>query len=140
MTNKRVQKIIEETNDKLPLSGNLYKKNRRRISLSKTFKMIFLSAVSVFVFIIVVFGFINNSRSKAESVTQENVIEQLSKQLVLPDDLPKDFLRVSNAKTLASQDDFYKNVKNGDYIIVYDTMALVYDFAGNKIENVKTIK
>ena len=141
MVNKRLQqKIMKSKNEQLPLKGNLYEKNKRRISFSKTLKLLFLSSVSTLVIIIIIYGFINSSRTNAESITQESVISQLSKQIVLPDEVPSTFLRVSDAQTLASQDDFYKNTKNGDYIIVYSSLALVYDFSDDKIENIKTIK
>lgn len=140
MVNRRTQQIIEQENEHLPLSGNLYEKNQRRISFSRSFKIMFLSLVSGLMVVIVIFGYINSARTKAESITQDNVISQLSKQIVLPNEIPVTFLRVSDAKTLALQDEFYKNVQNGDYIIVYNSMALVYDFSNNRIENVKTIR
>ncbi|MFO0743979.1 MAG: hypothetical protein U0469_02950 [Candidatus Paceibacterota bacterium] len=140
MLNKKTQQIIDRENEHLPLSGNLYEKNQRRISLSRSFKVMFLSIVSGLVVVIVIFGYINSAKTKAESVTQENVISQLSKQISLPNEAPVTFLRVSDAKNLSLQDEFYKNVQNGDYIIVYSSMALVYDFSNNKIENVKTIR
>lgn len=140
MLNKKTQQIIDRENEHLPLSGNLYEKNQRRISLSRSFKVMFLSIVSGLVVVIVIFGYINSAKTKAESVTQENVISQLSKQISLPSEAPVTFLRVSDAKNLSLQDEFYKNVQNGDYIIVYRSMALVYDFSNNKIENVKTIR
>ena len=140
MVNRRTQQIIEQENEHLPLSGNLYEKNQRRISLSRSFKIMFLSIVSGLVVVIVIFGYINSAKTKAESVTQDNVISQLSKQINLPNEIPTTFLRVSDAKTLALQDEFYKNVQNGDYIIVYSSIALVYDFANNKIENIKTLR
>jgi hypothetical protein len=140
MLNKKTQQIIDRENEHLPLSGNLYEKNQRRISLSRSFKVMFLSIVSGLVVVIVIFGYINSAKTKAESVTQENVISQLSKQISLPNETPVTFLRVSDAKSLSLQDEFYKNVQNGDYIIVYSSMALVYDFSNNKIENVKTIR
>jgi hypothetical protein len=140
MVNRKTQQIIEQENEHLPLSGNLYEKNQRRISFSRSFKIMFLSLVSGLMVVIVIFGYINSARTKAESITQDNVISQLSKQIVLPNEIPTTFLRVSDAKTLALQDEFYKNVQNGDYIIVYSSMALVYDFSNNRIENVKTIR
>ena len=140
MINKKTQQIIEQENEHLPLSGNMYEKNQRRISFSRSFKIMFLSIISGLIVIIVIFGYINSARTKAESITQEDVIYQLSKEIVLPDEVPTTFLRVSDAKTLTLQDEFYKNVQNGDYIIVYSSLALVYNFSDNKIENVKTLK
>lgn len=81
MVNRKTQQIIEQENEHLPLSGNLYEKNQRRISFSRSFKIMFLSLVSGLMVVIVIFGYINSARTKAESITQDNVISQLSKQI-----------------------------------------------------------
>ena len=47
-------------------------------------------------------------------------------------------MRISDASSLSSQDIFYKDAKNGEYIIVYDSLALVYDFDDKKIINIRT--
>ena len=49
-------------------------------------------------------------------------------------------MRVSNAKVLASQNELYKDIKNGDYIIVFKSMILVYDFDSSFIKDIKTNK
>ncbi|MDQ1282166.1 MAG: hypothetical protein QG630_517, partial [Patescibacteria group bacterium] len=48
-------------------------------------------------------------------------------------------MRVSDAKNLSIQDNLYKNVKNGDYIIVYKSMILVYDFDSRFIKDIRTM-
>lgn len=138
MINKKQQKFTEENTESLPFSGDLYKKNQRRISVFKLSKVVFLSTSFVAIVIIVVYGIFLSTKTNAESITQDTVLTQLSRQLILPDQELLSIMRVSNAKELANQDDFYKNVKNGDYIIVYQNMVLVYDFDDSLIKNVKT--
>ena len=132
-------KIIEKENIKLPLSGNLFERNRKRISSFKFLRLIFISSSSFFIIFIVLYGLINSNKSNAESVTQETIISQLSKSIDLSDDELISVMRISDAKTLSNQDNLYKNVKNGDYIIIYKSMILVYDFDSSFIKNIRTI-
>lgn len=138
MLTKKEQKFIEEDIESLPFSGDLYKKNQRRISVFKLTKVLFLSISFLAVVVIVVYGVFLTNKTNAESITQDTVLTQLSKQIILPDQELLSVKRVFDAKTLASQEDFYKNLKNGDYIIVYKHMVLLYDFDDSIIKNVKT--
>ncbi len=130
-------KITSEYSE-LPLSGNLFEKNRKRISTFKLMRLIFIFSSSSFIILIVLYGLFNSSRTKAESITQETVISQLARTINLPTDGLISIMRVSNAKNLASQDTLYKDIKNGDYIIVYNSMILVYDFDSRFIKDIKT--
>lgn len=132
-------KITKKENTELPLSGNLFERNRKRISAFKLLRLIFVSSASVFILFIVLYGVIKSSKSNAESITQDTVISQLSKTINLPSDGVVSIMRVSDAKTLSSQDTLYKNIQNGDYIIVYKSMVLVYDFDSRFIKDIKTI-
>lgn len=132
------KKITKKENPQLPLSGNLFERNRKRISAFKLLRLVFVSSSFVFLVIVVLYGVIKSSRTNAESITQDTVISQLSKSIDLPDNGLVSIMRVSDAKTLSNQDSLYKNVKNGDYIIVFKTMILVYDFDSRFIKDIKT--
>lgn len=136
-TEKQI-KIIKKENTELPLSGNLFERNRKRISAFKLLRLIFVSSTSVFILFIILYGVIKSNKTNAESITQDTVISQLSKTISLPDNELISIMRVSDAKSLSIQDNLYKNVKNGDYIIVFKSMVLVYDFDSRFIKNVKT--
>jgi hypothetical protein len=132
-------KIITKENTELPLSGNLFERNRKRISAFKLLRLIFVSSASVFILFIVLYGVIKSNKSNAESITQDTVISQLSKNINLPEGGPISVMRVSDAKSLSNQEDLYKNIKNGDYIIIFKSMVLVYDFDSRFIKDIKTI-
>lgn len=137
-TEKQIN-IIKKENIELPLSGNLFERNRKRISTFKLLRLIFVSSFSVFIVFVVLYGVIKSNRTNAESVTQDIVISQLSKTINIPEAGLVSVMRVSDAKSLSIQDNLYKNVKNGDYIIVYKSMILIYDFDSRFIKNIKTI-
>ena len=141
MTTKKTEKqvkIIKKENTELPLSGNLFERNRKRISAFKLLRLIFVSSTSIFILFIILYGVIKSNRTNAESITQDTVISQLSKTINLPENDLVSIMRVSDAKTLSNQDNLYKNVKNGDYIIVFKSMVLVYDFDSRFIKDIKT--
>lgn len=114
------------------------KRKKRGISLGKLLRLAFVSIALVFILIAAFYGIIMGSKTSAESINQEMVLEKLGTQLVLPEVEPNKVMRVSDAKELALQDEFYKNVKNGDYIILYDNLMLIYNFDQKLIKNVKT--
>lgn len=135
---KGQQKIAEQDNKKLSLQGNLYRKNKRRISFSKLFKLsLIFTSFLVIVFITVYAMFLTN-HTNAETITQKTILNKLSQTLTLPDQPITSVMRVSNAEELAKENAFYKDVKNGDYIIVFQNMVIIYDFNKGLIKNVKT--
>ncbi len=129
---------INAINTELPLSGNLFEKNKRRISAFKLLKLIFVSTSSFFIIAIILYSIVKSNQSNAESITQDKIVSQLSKIINLPEDGLINIMRVSDAKNLSSQDNLYKDVKNGDYIIVYKSMVLVYNFDSRFIKNIRT--
>lgn len=132
-------KVIEKENTKLPLSGNLFERNRKRISSFKLLRLIFVFSSSFLIIFIILYGVIKSNKTNAGSITQEKIVSQLSKTINLPNEGLISVMRVSDAKNLSIQDNLYKNVKNGDYIIVYKSMILVYDFDSRFIKDIRTM-
>jgi hypothetical protein len=81
---------------------------------------------------------IHEIETNAESITQDTVLDQLSKQIILPEEDPTSMMRIQDSKSLIKQDIFYKNIDNGDYIIVFSNLVLIYDFDKKLIKNIKT--
>ena len=135
---KSHKKIAERDNTKLSLRGNLYKKNKRRVSFSKLLKIGFISTTFVVIIFTSIYVLFLTNYTSAESISQKTVLNKLSQTLVLPDQAPSDLRRVSNADQLAKEDPFYKNVQNGDYIIFFKNMIVIFDFNKGLIKNVKT--
>lgn len=136
---KKTTKTSKYSNRRLPLSGNLYKKNKHKISLSKLLHLAFWGVAFLSVFFLVLYGLFSYNKTNAESINQDVVLKQLSKILVLPEAKVISVKRVSNAKDLATQDEFYQeaNLENGDYIIIYKDMTLVFNYDKNLIKKIK---
>lgn len=140
MDNKKQRIFSELNNGKFPFTGNLYKKNQRRISFSKLFKWAFVSVFFISIVFAVIYGVFLNNKTSAESINQNTILNQLAKNLILPEDEIINIMRVSNAKDLEKQDIFYKNVKNGDYVIIYKSMIILFNFDKSLIKGIKTLQ
>jgi len=142
--NKKIIKnsdSINISNLSLPLSGNLYKKNHQRISYAKFFRLLFLSTTGLIILISIFSGIITlySNQSRAETVSRDLIIFTLAKNIVLPESVTLEtIIRVANSDQLRNQNDFYKNVNDGDYIIVYKDLSIIYDYYHNQIKNVLT--
>ena len=74
------------------------------------------------------FGYIN------PTLTDQKILTQLKKIILLPDNLTPSMAIVTNAETLKSQQPaFFADVKNGDRLIIYPDLVILYDYNANKI-------
>ena len=151
---KDIQKIVHEIshekgNQKSSFFYKLLKsiKNNtkyglRNVLLSKIFHRFFKIFVIVTVFSALLYGgylYINSSVENNVVVSKSEIIARVGKLTPIPTDQPQAVVRVEDAETLKKQNSFYENVKNGDYIIMYPTLAIIYDLLNNNIVSVKKI-
>jgi hypothetical protein len=108
--------------------------------LSPVFHTAFKVAVSV-VFISVLgyssYFFISKTFANEVIVSQSEIVARVAKLTTLPDEAPYDIVRVQDETDLRKQNDFYKDIKEGDYILVYKNMAVIYDLRNNQILAIK---
>ena len=92
--------------------------------------------LSIFFFITTVyFGYETYRLTKAGAVnmkvkqgiptTPVEIINAVSRHMMLPDSSPQ-IATVQDAKKLSTSQTFFKNAENGDVVIVFDTMIIVY--------------
>jgi hypothetical protein len=72
-------------------------------------------------------------------VSQSEIIARVAKLQELPSVSPTDIVRVQDPENLKQQNSFYTNVKEGDYIIMYPQMAIIYDLRNDVIIEVKEV-
>ena len=58
-------------------------------------------------------------------VTPNQIIEALARHMILPDTAPQ-IASVEDSKKLVASQPFFKDVVNGDVVVVYDTEIIVY--------------
>jgi len=80
---------------------------------------------------------------KQEQVSAEDqqVLTKLGEIMLLPKDVTPTMAIVTDAEVLKKQQPaFFSDVKNGDRVIIYPEMAIVYDYQANKIIKVGPVQ
>lgn len=124
-------------NSSLKTTDTFVLKNNKKPLFRIIVKVFFVFLSFILLAFIVLYGIFLVKKTNAESITQKTILTQISKSINLPDDF-KYILRVSDNKDLELEDILYKGINIGDYIIVYSSMVIVYDFDKNFIKNIKT--
>ena len=113
------------------------KKTLREILLSKTFHVSFKVIVGLMISGSALYGayaFIGNTFANDVVVSKSEILSRVSKLVELPkEEDPDAVVRVQDAGVLKKQNDFYANVKEGDYIVMYSNIALIYDLRNDSI-------
>lgn len=74
----------------------------------------------------------------AEAASQ-SVINSVSKLIIVPEDKPTVATITDVNKLRSANESFYKNAKNGDTLLLYSTVAIIYRANENKIVNVAPV-
>jgi len=70
----------------------------------------------------------------------KRVLKELGEILLLPDGVVPTMAIVTNADILKKQQGFFKDVKNGDRVIIYPEMAIIFDAKAEKIIKVGPVQ
>jgi hypothetical protein len=70
-------------------------------------------------------------------VSQSEIVARVGKLMSLPSESPYEIVRVQDEEDLRKQNKFYKDVKEGEYILIYKNLAVIYDLRNNVIVGVK---
>ena len=79
------------------------------------------------------YAFIGNTFANDIIVSKSEILTRVGKHTDLPSNEPEAVVRVQDPNTLKKQNSFYENVKEGDYIIIYPKMAVIYDLRNDSI-------
>lgn len=116
------------------------KKGLRAILLSRAFhvgfKILFIATVSCSA-LYGTYAFIGNTVSKDVVVSKAEIVIRVAKHTSLPDVKPDAVVRVQDPDTLKKQNPFYANVKEGDYVLMYPSLAVIYDLRNDSIIAIK---
>jgi hypothetical protein len=68
------------------------------------------------------------------SVEDQEILEELKQIILLPEDTKPTMAVITDVQALReNQPDFFANAENGHRLVIYPTMAIVYDAQANKI-------
>jgi hypothetical protein len=116
------------------------KQTLRDLLLSKTFHSTFKVFVGLLISGSALYGayaFIGNSVESVVVVSKSEILARVGKHTQLPEGEPEAVVRVQDPETLQKQNSLYENVKEGDYIVIYPTLAVVYDLRNDRIVALK---
>lgn len=119
------------------------KQTLRDLLLSKTFHSAFKVVLGLLVTGSALYGayaFIGNAVADDVVVSKSEIIARVAKHIELPNEDPEAVVRVQDAETLQKQAVLYENVKEGDYILVYQSLAVVYDLRNDHIVALKSTR
>ena len=81
--------------------------------------------------------FISKTFANEVVVSQSEIVSRVGKLTALPQEAPYEIVRVQDEEDLRKQNPFYKDIKEGDYILMYKDLAVIYDLRANSIVAVK---
>lgn len=87
-----------------------------------------------------VYAFVTPMLRNNVVVSQSEIVSRVSKIAAIPSgETVEAVVRVEDAEMLKKQNDFYRStaVKEGDYILIYPSMALIYDLRNNAVIAIK---
>ena len=118
---------------KIKLGG---KKLLKKVLLSKVFHKGFRYSVIAIIVVLSLYGIyaiFNKDLTNNVIVSESEIINRVSKHISLPNDKPISVIRVDDADTLRKQNDFYKDVKTGEYVLIYEKTIIIYDLMNDSI-------
>lgn len=72
--------------------------------------------------------------------TAKRIIQQVRKIYLIPSDVEPTVATIVNVDALKARNDFYKSAKNGDYLLVTNERAILFDAKKNMILDVAPVQ
>lgn len=119
------------------------KQTLREILLSKTFSTAFKIVIGLMITgsaLYGVYAFIGNTFANDVVVSKSEILARVAKHTELPKGEADAVVRVQDASALKKQNEFYLNVKEGDYIVMYPKLAIIYDLRNDSIVALKRVE
>ncbi len=108
---------------------NKLHKRKRHISWGK------LLALSV-VFLIFIFGVYRlavssydyyRGESSNKTLTEKEIVSRISEHMIVPKEEIVMMIKVKDSDLMRKEGAFYKDVQKGDYVVVYPSLAVIYN-------------
>ena len=112
----------------------------RRVLLSPVFHSSFKIVTTAGIVVSMLYGsylYIGKTFANEVVVSQSEIVARVAKLTSLPAEEPYEIVRVQDEEDLRKQNPFYKDVKEGQYILIYKNIAVIYDLRNNSIIGIK---
>lgn len=84
--------------------------------------------------------YLTNLQTEQQTMTKERILSRLSSIMLLPDEVNPKIATITNIEDLKRENsEFYKNALNGDTLVLYSELAIIYRDSNNKIINIAPI-
>ena len=116
------------------------KQTLRSILLSHTFHTSFKIITGLLISTGLFYGSylaIGTSFANEVVISKGEIVTRVGKLTSLPKEEPYDIVRVQDPEYLKKQNIFYKDIEEGDYILMYPNLAVIYNLRNNQIVAVK---
>lgn len=116
------------------------KQGVRSMLLSPVFHSSFKIVGTAVIVVSMLYGsylYIGKTFANEVVVSQSEIVARVAKLTSLPSEEPYEIVRVQDEEDLRKQNPFYKDVKEGQYILMYKNMAVIYDLRNNSIVGIK---
>lgn len=70
----------------------------------------------------------------------KRIVERVKRHITIPGDVDPTVATIVDVETLKSRNEFYKNAKNGDHLIITPTRAILYDPDKDRIIDVVPVQ
>lgn len=116
------------------------KQGVRSMLLSPVFHSSFKIVTTAIIVVSMLYGsylYIGKTFANEVVVSQSEIVARVAKLTSLPAEEPYEIVRVQDEEDLRKQNPFYKDVKEGQYILIYKNIAVIYDLRNNSIVGIK---
>jgi len=116
------------------------KQGVKSLLLSPTFHVSFKIVTGLLISSSLLYGsylYIGKTFANEVVISQSEIVSRVAKLTALPVEAPYEIVRVQDSETLRKQNSFYSDVEEGDYILMYKDVAVIYDLRANKVVAVK---
>ncbi len=145
--NKNLQKSLRSSKSSTKVVSPYVKKLKRYVKqgaksalLSPVFHSSFKIISTASIVVAMLYGsylYIGKTFANEIVVSQSEIIARVSRLTALPQESPYEIVRVQDEEDLRKQNPFYKDIKEGDYILIYKNLAIIYDLRNNRIAGIK---
>ena len=119
------------------------KQGIRSVLLSPTFHTSFKIITGLVISTGLLYGsylYVGKTFANEVVISQSEIVARVAKLTHLPQETPYEIVRVQDKETLRKQNEFYKDVEEGDYILMYKDLAVIYDLRDNRIVATKSVE
>ncbi len=110
-------------------SGSKKLTSRHKTMLVLLFPMITVAIIATIITL-------SSRTAEWNGVSKDNLIENIRKHVDLPVGNPEQVFRVQDATVIKKEGEFYKDAQDGDWVVIYNSIAVIYDGRKDIIRNV----